>query len=456
MTGPDPDSPLHPSPPAPLLPPKRGLLRGRLVALCNNEALACLVLALWALKTILAHWNQWAPDLSAVYIAGWLWDHGQPGLIYSQPEGFYLANPPDWADALAALGERGRESYPFIYPPGWAALMAPVTRVMGIQAFFNVMAALQITLLAGSVLVAARLAGRPLPWLVWVMLSLVMLDWTIPLQLALHHLQPSLMVTFLILLAFERLQRGRPVLAGSLLGLAVCIKLTPLIFAVLLLPGRQVRALVALGVTCGLFGLISLLAAGFDAHLAFLASLSEASRLSLLSSVNLSVRPAIEALMAALGQGQTDLGSANSLNRVSHFWVGSLCLSGLLLMPLWLARRLRPLTDPTRFAVLLMGLATATALFGPLGWQHYYILPMLLLPALFGLLPPWRAAVVLLPVLIATNVFVFLMKSGWAWPDATYVWLAVSAWLTMLVMTALFAQPASHRPMESTGAAPQL
>lgn len=440
----------------PLLPAKGTLLHRRLGALCSNRPLAWLVLALWALKTILAYWNQWAPDLSAVYIAGWLWDHGQPGLIYSRPEGFYLANPPDWADALAALGAAGRESYPFIYPPGWAALMAPVTRVMSIQTFFNLMAVLQIALLAASVLLAARLAGRPLPWLVWVILSLIMLDWTIPLQLALHHLQPSLLVTFLILLAFERLRSGRPVLAGGLLGLAVCIKLTPLIFAVLLLPGRQVRALVALGASCGLLGLISLLAAGFDAHLAFLASLSEASRLSLLSSVNVSVRPAIEALMAALGHGRTELGTANSLNRVSHFWVGPLCLSGLLLMPLWLAQRLRPLSDATRFAILLMGLATATALFGPLGWQHYYILPMLLLPALFGLLPLWRAALALLPVLAATNVFVFLMKSDWTWPDATYVWLAVSAWLALLVMAGLFVKPASPRPMETNSTAPQL
>lgn len=432
------------------------MLRGRLVALGNSRVLSCLALALWALKTIVAHWNQWAPDLSAVYISGWLWDHGQPGLIYSQPEGFYLANPPDWTGALAALGAAGRESYPFIYPPGWAAFMAPVTRIMGIQPFFNLMAVLQITLLAGSVLLAARLAGRPLPWLVWVILSLIMLDWTIPLQLALHHLQPSLLVTFLILLAFERLQRGRPVLAGCLLGLAVCIKLTPLIFAVLLLPGRQVRALVTLGATCALFGLISLLAAGFDAHLAFLASLSEASHLSLLSSVNLSVRPAIEALMAALGHGQTDLATANSLNRVNHQWVGPLCLSGLVLVPLWLARRLRPLTDPTRFAILLMGLATASALFGPLGWQHYYVLPMLLLPALFGLLPFWRAVLALSPILATTNVFVLLMKSGWTWPDATYVWMAVSAWLALVGMTGLFARSAGHVRMETTGAARQL
>lgn len=427
------------------------MLHTRLVNLCNNRALASLLLALWALKTIVAHWNQWAPDLSAVYVAGWLWDHGQSGLIYSQPKGFYLANPPDWAGALEALGVAGRESYPFIYPPGWAAFMAPVTRIIGIQSFFNLMAALQVTLLAGSVLLAGRLAGRPLPWLVWVILSLILLDWTIPLQLALRHLQPSLLVTFLILLAFERLHSGRPVLAGSLLGLAVCIKLTPLIFAVLLIPGRQVRAMIALGASCVLFGLFSLMAAGFDAHLAFLASLSEASRLSLLSSVNLSARPAIEALMAALGHGQTDLAATNSLNRVNHFWVGPLCLSGLLLVPLWLARRLRPLSDPPRFTILLMGLATATALFGPLGWQHYYVLPMLLLPALFGLLPPLRAAMALLPVFATTNVFVFLMKSGWVWPDATYVWLAVPAWLALLVLTGLFAGRANHRRMETPG-----
>jgi hypothetical protein len=40
-----------------------------------------------------------------------------------------------------------------------------------------------------------------------------------------------------------------------------------------------------------------------------------------------------------------------------------------------------------------MGFALATALFGPASWGHYFVLPLLLLPTLFHVLPrltAWR------------------------------------------------------------------
>ncbi len=430
---------------APQGPAETSRLRTCLAALADNPSLFWLILAAWTAKSILGHWNIWAPDLSAVYVAGWLWDHGQAGLIYSQPEGFFRFNPPDWDDALARLGAAGRESYPFIYPPVWAALMGPVTHWASPQAFFNGMAVLEVGLLALSVLLARRLAGNPLPRMVWLLLSLLLLETTIPLRLALHHLQPSLLIAFLVLAAFERLRAGHQGLAGALLGLAVCIKLTPLVFVALLWPGRHYLTLAALVAVCALLGLTSLLIAGPAAHLAFLDALGKASEASLLSSVNLSVRPAIEAGLAAIGQGQTELSTPNSLVVTPHHWVGPLCLLGLLLVPLWLARRLRPLSDPTGFALLLMGLAAATALFGPLGWQHYYVLPLLLLPALFARLRPSQALLAILPMLATTNLLTFLMKAAWPWPDAIYVWMAVPAWLALLAMTGLFVRPLGDR-----------
>ena len=80
------------------------------------------MLGLWALITLWQQWGQWAEDLSAVYMAGWLWHTGETAVVYDSPSGFLGGVAQTWLPAMEALGIAERTTYAYIYPPIWAVL----------------------------------------------------------------------------------------------------------------------------------------------------------------------------------------------------------------------------------------------------------------------------------------------------------------------------------------------
>ncbi|MFZ1726276.1 MAG: glycosyltransferase 87 family protein, partial [Albidovulum sp.] len=194
----------------------------------QDRTLALMFLALWSAATIILQWNIWPEDLSAVYIAAALWQQGQPDLIYAIPFGFYGGTAAEWIPIQEQLGIYDLGSFPYVYPPLWAVLTAPLTAVFSPQGFANAVTCLQVPMLAASVWLAMRIL--PLPgaqlWLKSA-IGVVLLSTMVPAFTALWFNNPSITVNFLTLLAFERLTARHPIAAGAALALAAAIKLSP-------------------------------------------------------------------------------------------------------------------------------------------------------------------------------------------------------------------------------------
>jgi len=413
----------------------------------RDALLPWVILAAWALFTIWQQWGAWAQDLSAVYIGGWLWQNGQPALIYATPEAFFGGSAASWQPIMQSLGVGDQISFAYIYPPIWAAIVAPLTSILGPQGFLNLALLLQIPLLAASVLLAGRIirpAAMP-PWL-WALAGVGTLTFSIQSVHAIWQGQPTITVGFLILLAFERLGAGRPVAAGAALALAAAIKLTPALFVLVLLLDRQHRAVAGFAAVGAGLALASVLLTGWPLHLAFLESLARASQAVMLNPINVSLTPALLALGAALELlPAIDPAAQTTLLTQPPVWVTAVGTgAGLVLLGLAL-RRISGHARRQRRALGLLAVSVGLALFGPLGWLHYYVLPLLLLPGLIGVFSPRLVAMLLVLVGVPSLAPVFAQIGHLPWPAANYVWIMCLAWLAVLAALAF-------APRRDTGA----
>ena len=397
--------------------------------------LAAALLAVWAVFTISRQWGVWAEDLSAVYIAGWLWQTGQADLIYDAPKIFFGGIAESWKPAMAALGIEDKVSFAYVYPPLWAVLIAPVTAWLGPQGFLDAATLVQIPMLAGSIFLAGRLLKpERMPWIVWAGLGIAILAFTIHALVAIWHNQPTITVGFLVLLAFERLDRGHPIAAGAALALAAAIKLTPAAFILVFLLDRQFRAVVAFTITGGALGLLSIALAGWPAHAAFLDSLGLVKGVALLSAINISLNTAILSAGSALGwlpYPDPDLPQIVYRDTIPA-WLGPALGAAALALIAVFTRALAPLDGRLRRGIGLFALAIILALFGPLGWLHYYVMPMLLLPALVGLLPVAAGAALTALVFLSSLSAIFGQIGVLPWPIANYTWAMCTIWLLVL------------------------
>ncbi|PPB79871.1 uncharacterized protein DUF2029 [Albidovulum inexpectatum] len=403
-----------------------------------DRAFSAAILGLWAAVTIWLRWNAWAEDLSAIYIAGRLWQDGQADLIYAAPPGFFGGPPPEWQSAREALGIADRASFPYVYPPLWAALTAPLAKAVSAQDFANAATLIQVPLLAFCVALAGRIA-RParMPFWVWTLLGVAILSLSIDIFLAIWHNQPSILVAFLVLLAFERLQAGRPILAGAMLALAAAIKLTPAIFVLIFLMDRQWRAIASFALFGTALALASIALAGWPLHQVFLEQLGTVSRAGLIHTVNVSVR-SLALAIHALAEATPSLDLSQRIIVIEDVpaWIGPASSITLTALAALLMIATAQSDSCARRFLALFGLSILVPLFGPLGWMHYYIIPALLIPALPAI-APWRAT--------------FLVVAAWAFgashilhaldlPAIAYVALRCALWLAVFAVLIMAAR----------------
>ena len=152
-----------------------------------------------------------------------------------------------------ALYDAGDPTFglPFTYPPFAAVVMVPLALVPGWLAA-ALWTAASVGAMAGSVVVVRRALGRPSPgWLVAVVTAAALALEPVWQNLAFGQVNAILMLAVLV----DLLGPGRR-WSGVLIGVAAGIKLTPLVFVILLvLVGRRTqagRALLAFAVTVGL------------------------------------------------------------------------------------------------------------------------------------------------------------------------------------------------------------
>ncbi|MBS0572747.1 MAG: DUF2029 domain-containing protein [Proteobacteria bacterium] len=417
----------------------------RPVATPGADALAAFaLLAVWTAAHLGHLWGTWPYDLAAVYIAGHFWDAGQLSLVYAAPPHFFGGPAPEWAATIDTLGGAGEGAFPYVYPPLWAALMAPLTRVMSAHSFFNLAYLVQLPLLAACIPLARRIAGRPVAAWIWALTGILLLQGTTPFYAATNQNQPSILVTFLVLLAAERSLAASPRAAGLALALAAALKITPVVFVLLFVLRRDWRAL-GWCLLCGAAFLVAnLWLAGPAANRAYLAALGATGGASLVSAINISAKALID-FWISLATSTLVYATDNmyivelpaGLRRLSS--LASLVLGAGLAVHGLIAARALP--ERARMVASLLTLSVVLFLFGPLGWLHYYLLPLALLPGLLAFAPPRKALAAALPAVIGANIvsFPLLLDLSPAWSVA----ISAAGWIASLLAIARLSRGAT-------------
>lgn len=407
------------------------------VAPAPGFALSLVLLGLWSLYHIVRQWGHWPDDLAALYIVGKLWATGQTTLIYAAPDGFFGGAPLAWDNILNDIGAGQQTAFAYIYPPLWAAIAAPLTRLVSAQAFFNAAIVAQVLMLAASIHLTGRIAVTRAPVWLWALVCICLLELTMPLRSALPLNQPSITVGFLIVLAFHHLARGSSGRAGFFLAMAAAIKLTPLVFVVLFVAERNWRAVGWFAICGAGFAAASLLLCGTGMHYAFLAALDLASQNTLLSAMNVSARALSEALLSLAAGVDLDLSPENTVFRapgILHALTGLVNIAAFAGLSLWIHWRWRLGSVAQRRLVGLLGLSVGLFLFGPIGWQHYFVLPIMLLPGLASIFPLPKAIAIILPATLVESVFLMAVAQDGSWPKLAYVGIVVIGWLGTLLL----------------------
>jgi hypothetical protein len=179
--------------------------------------------------------------------------------------------------------------------------------------------------------------------------------------------------------------------AGLALGLAAGIKILPGILVLMFLFDRQWRATAAFALTVLGLALLSLFLAGPALHAEYLATLAQVKATLPLVPSGATAISAFAFLAYHAGLGFQELNGTGGY--FAHADLPSLpyllwgARTGLVLAVTAFAWRLAPLPAQSRRALGLMALSIIIPLFGQMGWLHYYLTAVLLLPALFSDMP---------------------------------------------------------------------
>lgn len=357
---------------------------------------ALAVALLWTAAILLWQWGRMPADLNAVWFAGHFLGEGRPDLVYVvDPPAFPATTDPDWLALGARLGCGEPCVYPFVYPPLWAALAVPVAQAMPPDAFSNLVLLVQLPLFALSPLLAWRLWRPAMGRARFTAGCLVLATLCTPGTTGIVNNQPQLLVTVLMLAAFERAAAGRPGLGGAALALAAALKLYPALLALLWLREGNWRALGSAALAGAMLLAASLALGGLELHRLFLAQLAEFSGRLLPASTSYAL-PALMPWLDPAGRAAAEAGAPPW-----HFALAARSGPVLLLLGLaLLVHRWRRGDALWRARALLPALVTLVSMAAPVAWAYYFfitVFALLVLPDLWG-----RAGSVLAVLLGAT------------------------------------------------------
>ena len=227
------------------------------------------------------------------------------------------------------------------------------------------------------------------------------LFWTFAGSLALMENQPQILVSFLILLALERLRADAPIAAGAILALAAALKVYPVLFALIWIIAGERRAPLAFAALGGVLGVASVALVGWPAHAAFLETLGAISQSVLLTPVSYGFAPALAQITApnALVLHDAPQGGGwlvMTLPTATSFLAKGLLVAAVVTIGLAM-RRAEPIL---RWQALWPVGLLAVSLLGPLAWAYHFIPAIVLAPALLDRFGPRAGALALGAVLV--------------------------------------------------------
>ncbi len=331
-------------------------------------AAAAALIALSLIWSLYRYWDTPSPDLMATWLAGHFYGLGQFDQIYPVDTSVYTMNPPTgWWPYLQSIGYSD-PVFPFVYPPIWAALMAPVARWVSFDQLQLAAQLINPVLIGLTVVLAGRVLRTRLPVWVFLAIGLALLHFTLIGIVALEQDQPQILVSFLILLGLERAAAGKPWMAGAAMALAAAIKLYPLFFALVWLLRGQRRAALSFVLFGALLAALSVALAGWPLHQAFLAEVRVISATAFSNKIVFSIDPLIARIFAPerliFVPATDDPRFGWSVMQKNQIW-RILSLVALLASVIVTARIKSPLAWPI--------LAILIGLFSPLSWGYHYI-----------------------------------------------------------------------------------
>lgn len=374
------------------------------------------------------HHDDVPADFFALYLAAANFGAGAIDQIYAAPNAFFdLSTPSGWDAQAEALGINARHLYPFIYPPLWAALFAPVTDLVSPATAAQIGYVVNPALLAASAWLAYRIVQPAMSLFAWQAIALGFLGFSTFGVIGLFQNQPQILVSFLILLALERDRSNAPLAAGAAMALAASIKLYPAVFALLWIATRNHRALGSFAGVGTALGISSIALAGWPLHAEFLTWIKTIANSLFTCTICFNVDATLSqyffadhlrAQAADLAAGGTEV--ANVLFSVKPDGIQLLDRVLLLTVIAFGFLALARAEPDMRFRRLWPSIIIAVSFVSPLTWTYHYLTVVVFLPLLLetmGRAGKWHLAALFLIFSFPTLIALERVNAGFLLPQ---------------------------------------
>lgn len=314
-------------------------------------------------------------DFSSYYTAGLLVREGRSDALYDVAPGDSIlgdATGGPWAEAGAAAGVP-RQHY-YIYPPAFALLFVPLSLV-SFPTAMNLWLVLDVVLLGLFGALYARSRGGDFTAPEAAFMVVTCFFEFLPLIWAMAIGQTSLLVLALLAGVLLAWRRGAELTAGTLLGLAVALKLTPALLTIFFFWRGRRRIAWSSAAVFALVQAVSIAFLGWGVHWQFYARIVPEMSGGTAYFLNQSLGAFFNRLLTTADITQVAL-VASPLSK-------ALATAVFVALALLSARALRretqdvPLGDEIQFGCVLL----LTLLASPISWVHHYLLA---LPALYA------------------------------------------------------------------------
>jgi hypothetical protein len=310
-------------------------------------------------------------DLASSYIAGRIVLTEDQGRLYNHdPVHFDILGDPVLI-RIAHLNGFAGPPHPFVQTPLWALMVRPLATCMSYPEFRISFHLINVLVLAGIIMLTARMWApifRNPVWLAGILLILIVFE---PTQYTLFLSQTHPIFIFLTLLAVFLADRGRNVWAGLALALAAAVKITPAFLVLYWLLSRRFRASVSFFLWSGGLAAATLAIVGLKTMKCYLGELERISSV-LLSAFN------NQSLAAFLSDfGERTRGHYNTWE-IQPLPLGTKIISMccIVLIIVILARIRGRIARPAAGfeGLAVSGVLVSMTVFTPIAWSHYFII----------------------------------------------------------------------------------
>ncbi|MEL7150866.1 MAG: glycosyltransferase 87 family protein [Pseudomonadota bacterium] len=316
-------------------------------------------------------------DLAPMWIAGVLWADGNATAIYGATDhAFDTLGSDAFAKVANDIGYDGTV-HAFVYPPLWAALIAPLTKVLTFSTFNAVVLSLHAVALVLTFWWVWK-ASKAVPFAQHAALAALLVCLTLVFTMGFKANQVHLTVSMLLALSCYRLTRHDQIGAGVALALAAALKLYPALLVFVFLAQKKYRAAASFAVTGLLLGATSLALGGVALHVDLLEQLSLISHSLILNNALWNFD---SLLLFVVGPETFGLSMQDVATSKPTAWGWATRLAPLLFLA-YLFWRIRSRDHVARHPLLWPYAILGLAFLGPISWCFTYILPLIAAPLL--------------------------------------------------------------------------